>query len=271
MLRKLGDFGVVFYHSPLLARVGVAHGFSTRIGGISNGPFDSMNLGNPQGAAVQDEQSNIRENYRRLQYSLGMGEKPRCWVHQVHAGDVVFVRKTMDFSSGAKADAIISDDAERVISVRIADCGPILLATDDGAIVAAVHAGWRGVVSQVLPNTIREIRRMSGAKLIAAVGPCIGGCAFEVGPEVVEQFRQLFGADAPVEMKKDVEGKGLLDLRRAIELQLLGCGVGEDRIDLTDRCTHRDADEFFSHRREKGITGRMAALICARGNGSVAA
>ena len=103
----------------------------------------------------------------------------------------------------------------------------------------------------------------SPAAAVAAVGPCIGFDAFEVGPEVLEEFEKAFGPSAPVRRRAD--GKGHVDLRRAIHAQLLKAGLREDRIDSTDRCTFRDAGEFFSHRRDHGVTGRMAALISPAG------
>jgi copper oxidase (laccase) domain-containing protein len=104
---------------------------------------------------------------------------------------------------------------------------------------------------------------MDCSNVIAAIGPCIGFDNFEVGPEVLEQFAQKFGAAAPIRRRDD--GKGYVDLRAAIRRQLLAAGVAENQIDSTDRCTFRDAEEFYSHRRNQGITGRMAALISPRG------
>jgi hypothetical protein len=105
-------------------------------------------------------------------------------------------------------------------------------------------------------------RAVGSETIVAAVGPSISGEAFEVGPEVLSEFDRVFGAAAPVMHRPD--GKGLVDLRHAIRMQLNAAGVTDDRIDFTDRCTYRDADEFFSHRRDKGITGRMAAIIGVR-------
>jgi YfiH family protein len=264
LLRRISETGIVYYVSPLLRAAGAPHGFSTRIGGVSIKPFDSLNLGNPQGSEIQDEWERIHENYRRLQSAAGLAGRTRCWVHQVHGGDVVFARQGHEFTNGARADALVSDDPQRALTIRVADCAPILLAGEDGRFVAAVHAGWRGVVAGVVPNAVRELKRMAGGdevRLVAAIGPCIGQCAFEIGPEVVQQFTELFGSEAPIDRNGSVDGKGHLDLRRAVALQLMAAGVPQDRIDMTEVCTHRDADEFFSHRRERGLTGRMAGLI----------
>jgi YfiH family protein len=252
----------MFYVSPLLETAGVPHAFSTRIGGISSEPFNSLNLGNPQGATRQDELQRIEENYHRLQLAIGLNGRERCWVHQVHAGDVVTVRRGHAFTSGAKADALVSDDPARPISVRVADCVPVLLTAADGSVVGAVHAGWRGVIARVLPHAIGVMSRITAAPLLAAIGPCIGFEHFEVGPEVLDEFRKAFANDAPV--RADANGKGRVDLRAALMKQLTDSGISLDRVDSADLCTVRDAAEFFSHRRDQGITGRMAAIIAAR-------
>lgn len=259
----MSETGIAYYISPLLMQAGVPHGFSTRVGGISSAPFDSLNLGNPQGAEVQDDWNRIAENYRRFQNAIGAGGRERCWVHQVHGGDVVVVRRDHEFSQGARADALLSDDPNRLLSIRVADCVPILIATNDGRVVAAVHAGWRGVIAGVVPNAIREIRRFSDQPLLAAIGPCISQPSFEVGAEVLDQFEEKFSVE-PELVQRNGNGKGHVDLPGAVKLQLYGAGVTTDRVDALDCCTYRDAQEFFSHRREKGLTGRMAALIAAK-------
>lgn len=261
--RILAQNGVVFYRSALLANLGVSHGFSTRIGGISQPPFDSLNLGNPNGCAVQDPSGNIPENYRLLHEAIGCAGRERLFVHQVHGGEIRLGERNKSFDCSAKADAIVTDDPSRVAAVRVADCVPVLLATADGHVVAAVHAGWRGVVGGVVLNAIAEMRKLKpAAAIVAAIGPAIGPDAFEVGPEVIVEFHQAFGALAAGLMKPSPNaGKTLVNLGKGLELQLRGAGLSAELIDRTDRCTFRDADEFFSHRRENGVTGRMAALI----------
>jgi polyphenol oxidase len=258
--RRVASNGVTFYASPLLEGMGVPHAFSTRLGGISHAPFDSLNLGNPNGSAVQDDYENVWENYRRLQAAAGCAGRELCHVHQVHGSEVVRAVAGRAFDMSAKADALVGSDLARVLSVRVADCVPILLAAEGGRTVAAVHAGWRGVISGAVPAALAAMGDETVAgTCVAAIGPCIGGDAFEVGPEVVADFARVFGDDAPIVRR--VGEKGHVDLREAVRLQLLRAGVPENRINTTDRCTHRDADEFFSHRRENGLTGRLAALI----------
>jgi hypothetical protein len=270
MERRIATNGVVYYFSPLLERRGVPHAFSTRIGGQSPPPFDSLNLGNPSGCATQDDYGRIYANYDLLQAAFRVAGRTRRWVHQVHGGTVVDVAD--GFESGVKADAMVTSDRSKILAVRVADCVPVLLATDDGARVAAVHAGWRGIIAGIVPAAAARLRLSCCAgsserertRVIAAIGPSISFDAFEVGPEVIDQFRQHFGEDAP--LKTRAGGKGHVDLRDAIAIQLKRAGVALADIDISDRCTVRDADEFFSHRRDAGVTGRMAALISPAGS-----
>ncbi|HEV8291261.1 MAG TPA: peptidoglycan editing factor PgeF, partial [Tepidisphaeraceae bacterium] len=261
--RRIADNGVVFYASPLLERIGVPHAFSTRIGGVSAGIFSSLNLGNPSGT-VLDSSDHIAENYRRLMEAAGCEGKVKRSVFQVHGADVVWMNRETNCVQQPAADAIACDDPRCVACVRMADCVPVLLAGSDGKIVAAVHAGWRGVVAGVVSAAIAALRRriQPGREILAAIGPSIGAGNFEVGMEVVEEFRRVFGTDAPAQLR--CGGKAHVDLRAAIGLQLHKCGVDADHIDSTDRCTFRDKDEFFSHRRERGVSGRMAAIIAPR-------
>jgi YfiH family protein len=256
--RRTAINGVTFYASPLLEAICVPHAFSTRIGGVSPAPFDSLNLGNPNGCAVQDKYDRVWENYRRLQSAVGCASRELCRVHQVHGATVVRVAAGRPFDHSAKADALVGGDPAKVLSVRVADCVPILLSTPDGTTVAAVHAGWRGVIAGAVTAALSQMSGHVG-KCFAAIGPCIGGDAFEVGPEVLAELVSAFDGDAPIVRR--IGEKGHLDLREAVRLQLLRAGVPADHIDTSDRCTHRDAEEFFSHRRDNGVTGRMAAII----------
>ncbi len=253
--RRSAPNGVVYYASPLLEAAGVPHAFSTRLGGVSPPPFDSLNLGNPNGCDVQDDYEHVWENYRRLRAAAGCAGGELCHVHQVHAAAIVRAPEGERFDTSQRADAIVGSDPAKVLSVRVADCVPVLLTSSNGRTVAAVHAGWRGVVAGVVSAAVAQL----GGEVVAAIGPCIGPEAFEVGPEVLDAFEKNFGPDAPIRRRPD--GKGSVDLREAVRRQLMSLGVGAARIDMTDRCTCRDADEFYSHRRDRGITGRMAAIV----------
>ena len=256
--------GVVFYRSSLLAAAGAPQAFSTRIGGVSTAPFDSLNLGNPSGQAIQDSSEHIRENYRRLLRAAGIGRQVLTRVSQVHGTRVIEATRETGQNPAVEADAIVTSDNQCAASVRVADCVPVLLTSRDGRRVAAVHAGWRGVVAGVVSQAVERLcgtaYRPGG--LLAAVGPCIGFDAFEVGPEVLEQFVRIWGADAPV--RPAANGKGLVDLRQALKMQLLRLGVPAEQMDISVCCTYRDSGEFYSHRRDRGLTGRMAAVFAPR-------
>lgn len=260
--RRRTTDGLVFHVSPLLDGLGVPHAFSTRAGGVSPPPFASLNLGISRDSELKDSRENILENYRRLATTIGCAGRERCWVSQVHGADVCAVRRGSGFESGTCADALVSDDPGRIISVKYADCVPILLAAPAGRAVAAVHAGWRGIVAGMLPAAVGRLAEVAGCgagDLVAAVGPCIGFEAFEVGPEVLEAFGREFGTGAP--MRRLDSGKGRVDLRESVRRQLIRLGVREGRIDVATQCTFADAAEFYSHRRDGVATGRMAALI----------
>lgn len=253
----------------------VPHAFTTRFGGVSSTPFESLNFGNPSELPPgidRDPKSNIEANFDRVLDAIGCEERRVVHVHQVHGADVLVARtpraqqeSTVRIDWGSvKADAIVTDDPALVVAVRVADCCPVLLASGDGKIVAAVHAGWRGVVGGVAPAAIAEMRRLGAAEISAAIGPCISTEHFEVGPEVVQEFSRAFSDlhgiarlhPAPLAA---AAGKSMIDLKEALRRQMLSVGVS--RIDVVPHCTVRDSDLFFSHRRDHGVTGRMIGII----------
>jgi YfiH family protein len=255
---------VVFYRSPLLHAASVPHAFSTRVGGVSVSPFDSLNLGNPSGVPEQDSAENIAENYRRLHTAIGGENRRRMFAHQIH-GSVVLNPATSPQTDSihggceiGKGDALFTNDASVLLSVRTADCVPVLLASGDGQQVAACHAGWRGVIAGVVPEALKLFDHP--ANVLAAIGPAISYDAFEVGPEVADEFERAFPHAHLIRRLPD--GKSRVNLQHALELQLQAAGVMQ--IDLTDRCTVTHADEFFSHRRDRGVSGRMASVIGVR-------
>lgn len=250
----------------------VPHAFTTRAGGVSAGVFASLNFGNPGDLPPErrDPMANIRENWRRVLDAIGAGGRELVEVHQVHGAVVHVVRRGERAHAGdhdTKADAIVTDDPSRVLAIRVADCAPVLIASLDGRVVAAVHAGWRGVVAGILPAAVHAMRGLAPEScrggLAAAIGPCIGVDAFEVGPEVVAEFERVFGAGTR-HVRAAAGSNWRVDLKGALAEQLADAGLSSDRIDVLTHCTYADADQFFSHRRathEGTVTGRMAAVI----------
>lgn len=263
-----------------LRAIGVAHAFSTRHGGVSTGIFDSLNFGNPSDLPREqrDPPSNIDRNLAILLGAAGVAaaeDKEIVQVYQIHGAKAHVVRAGSPThpdspdpitgeSRDTKADAIVTDDPARVLCVRTADCTPILLASRDGRVVGAVHAGWRGVIAGVAARALEAMRSLGATDIHAVIGPCISQAHFEVGPEVVREFANAFGTNSPCRVvdSANPHSKGFVDLQAALRIQLAQAGVRE--VETIDLCTVARPDLFFSHRRDNGRTGRMAAIIAPR-------
>lgn len=257
--------GPVLLRSRWLVATGVRHAFTTRRGGVSGGAYESLDLGHSTcgltaTAPAGGDQSAVAENYRRVIAALGCVGRKHAWAHQVH-GRAVFEVSDANSDMHPHADGLVTASAGIVISIRVADCVPVLLADRRRRCIGAVHAGWRGIAANVVAATIEAMRQTHGiapSDLVAALGPCIGVEHFEVGEEVAAALADAGLADA-VRGPATPGRKFHADLHAAAELQLRRAGVQE--IDNPRLCTYADAGDFFSHRRDRGVTGRMAALI----------
>jgi YfiH family protein len=262
----------LFVTSKILSAAGVAHGFSLRDGGVSTGPFESLNLS----VSVGDSAEAVGQNTGRLAEAVGV--QSFATVHQVH-GDRVLAANAEGtlreiFAATEPqpdprhdaADAVLALDPGVAAGVRVADCVPILLYAEDLSVAAAVHSGWRGTRLSIAARAVRALQHATGAdpaRMLAAVGPCIGRCCYEVSAELASMFRQLFGPEAADDPAANP--KPHLDLRFCVQAALEHAGVQPDRIDQVQGCTSCDAAAFFSHRRDKGRTGRHLAFVVARG------
>lgn len=221
---------------------------TTRAGGISQPPFDSLNLG----LHVGDKPEAVEQNRQRLITLADLPAEP-LWLQQVHGNRVI---DAGNWQSGIEADAIYTDQAGQVCAVMTADCLPVLFTDRTGSQVAAAHAGWRGLLAGVLENTVA---RFSGEpKTIQAwLGPAIGPQQFEVGIEVFDAFT---AEDAKAEQAFSRRDKQhfLADLYQLARQRLARLGV--TAVFGGDYCTVTDSERFFSYRRD-GRTGRMASLI----------
>ena len=230
------------------APANVRAAFTLRHHGVSKGPYDSLNVG----ARVGDEPAAIAENRRRLRAQLQLPQEP-AWIDQVHGTEV------LDLDSAAPpaaADAAFTRRAGRVCVVQVADCLPVLITARDGSVVAAAHAGWRGLAAGVLEATVRRLAVEPGQAMVW-LGPAIGQAHFEVGDEV----RQVFlarDAAAAAAFAANARGRWQCDLARLARGRLAALGVSA--VFGGGWCTHADASRFFSFRRD-GRCGRMAALI----------
>ena len=221
--------------------------FSTRVGGVSEGPYESLNLG----IFTADDPAKVVENRRRLADRTGIDPERARMAWQQH-GPVVRESSPEGILARVRhepCDGWWSDEPGQGMMLLTADCLPVAIARANGAkpALAVLHVGWRGLLEGIVGNGVAALGE---GPLAAAVGPGIGPCCYEVGPEVAKPFTARFGA-------KVAEGRNL-DLWRAAELALNEAGVME--VERTDLCTFCHPELFFSHRRDRGITGRQGVI-----------
>lgn len=265
-----GDAGLLLLRSAVIPD-GFHHGFTTRRGGVSAPPFDTLNLGMKWG----DARERVLENRRRLHAAAGAAAI--LVARQVHGANVVRVRARDVLADAVadigqiEADGLYSDAASGLtIGVYVADCIPVLIADARTGAFAAVHAGWRGTVAGVVPAAVRRLVADLGARpqdLRVALGPAIGACCFEVGDEVVEAVaRAIPAATAPAAraILTGAGGRAHVDLKRLNVMLLQAEGVDPAAIDAGPECTSCDRARFFSYRRDRGETGQAMGFIRVR-------
>jgi purine-nucleoside/S-methyl-5'-thioadenosine phosphorylase / adenosine deaminase len=234
-----------------------AHGFLGRIGGVSVGPYASLNLA----YWVGDDSMHVNENWRRLREIIG--NDPIAQVHQVH-GKTVRVVARENFSDKPEGDGLVTAEAGILLAVASADCVPILLMDAAAKIVGAIHAGWRGVIAGIAEEGVRAMEGL-GAKprdLRAALGPSIGQCCFEVDEDLAHRFaREVEGAEHHARAGRP--GKSHLDLRAIIADQFTRAGVPRESIINVGPCTKCANDRFFS-RRADASSGLQLSFIGIR-------
>jgi YfiH family protein len=224
---------------------GVEVAFTTRQGGVSSGPYASLNLG----ALTRDVEANVFENRRRACAAVGADPGDAAMAYQVHGADVLHAprQSLVRREERPRCDGLWTDERGRGLMLLTADCLPIALARD-GA-VAILHAGWRGLLAGIAGAGVAAL----GGDVHAVVGPGIGPCCYAVGEDVARPFRERFG--------DDVVRAGRLDLWTSAERALAGA-VSVERIDL---CTSCNPELFFSHRRDAGVTGRQGVVARVAG------
>jgi len=257
--------GLIYYTASNLELPSITHGFSTRLGGVSQPPFDSLNLGISRG----DDPAAVLENYRR--FCAALGTAPDCAVlsQQTHTTNVRRVT-TEDAGKGllrkrdyTDVDALITNEPDLLLTVFSADCGIILLYDPVQQAIGAIHAGWRGCAGGIVEKTVKEMERCFGtnsADLQAAVGPCIGQCCFETDADVPDAMRAALGTDAEAYLEWR-DPKWHVDLAGLNRQWLLRAGVLPKNICNTDLCTACRPDLFWSHRKMGNDRGAQVAAI----------
>jgi len=262
-----------------LLGAGVVAAFSGRVGGSSAPPFANLNLG----LAVGDDLRRVLANRRRVATVLGLAGHPWALVRQVHGATILRVGAGGQgagppAANGAwvearalgpgppegkaplgEADGLVTAEAGVVLAVLTADCAPVLLADPAARVVGAVHAGWRGLAAGVVEAGVAAMAGLGAdpAATVGMVGPAVGGCCYEVGPEV----REAVGARYPAALATTRDGRPALDPAAGAAQALERAGVEGTTARLAGECTVDRAGRYFSHRRDHGRTGRQAGLI----------
>ncbi len=262
----------------------LVHGFSTRPGGVSEIDGEKvLNLG----AVEWDSRENVEENRRRFQSALGATDLDFVSLHQIHSDVVRIFNATATPSKQCKGDALATNRPGLLLGVRTADCSPVLVVDPKKRVVAAIHAGWRGTLARIVVKTIGQMQmefKCNPKDLLAAIGPTIGGCCYEVGTEVAADFSAKFSnaseffdelrtGDEPNPLQwlnmmppghQPPPKKVLLDLKKANRLQLLESGLRPQNIFVSDLCTSCHVSRLFSYRKESSASGRLLSVIALR-------
>ena len=264
--KNVGPLQVACFES-LLQYQGVRHFVSTRGGGFSDPPYDSLNLG----FHVGDDPENVLKNRERLADTIGIPLTHFTIGRQIHSGNVTIVSEALrgkgsiDHSQAIDAtDAMVTTVPDTCLMVLVADCVPMLFFDPVRNVIGVAHAGWKGTLEYIASKTVRAMENGFGSSphnIIVGMGPSIGPCCYEVGPEVIAQVRSIFPSGKEYILNESGDGKGYFDLWRANLDQLLRAGIQRKNVEMAMKCTCHNPDLFFSYRHQKGETGRFGAGI----------
>lgn len=232
--------------SPELSRHGgIAHGFFTRRGGVSEGIYASLNCG----PGSKDDRAAVTENRRRVAAHLGVAPSHLLTAHQHHSADAIVVTEPWTFDAMPKADALVTATPGIAVAALAADCAPVLFADPKARIVAAAHAGWKGALGGVLEATVATMERLGAdrANIQAVLGPCIGASAYEVGPEFKQRFLEASPENHHFFNQLDGHERPRFDFPRFVLSRLNGLRLKS--VESQSRCTYSDDHHLFSYRR----------------------
>ncbi len=261
--------GVEYLTFPLLERTGIVrHLFSTRVGGVSEGIYSTMNLSYTRG----DRKEAVDENFRRIAGVLGCGPEDIVCSDQTHTVNLR-VASREDGGKGilrprdyAEIDGLLTDEPGIVLATFYADCVPLYFVDTKRRAVALAHSGWRGTAARMGRCVVERMREVYGtdpADIVAAIGPSICQACYEVSADVADVFAAEFRGRGQADeiLLTAGGGKYLLDLWRANEIVLTEAGIPAERIQVTDLCTCHNSDYLFSHRASHGQRGNLGAFL----------
>ena len=256
-----------FLHTDHLNDDRLIHAFTTRTGGVSEGPYESLNLTWSRG----DDKAKVAESRARVTRALEVDRL--VFANQVHGRTVLRVDAApSDAWSAGEGDALMTDVPGLGLCAQCADCVPVLLFDPETLAIAAVHSGWRGAVQNITGAAVAAMTGAYGTRptsLRAAIGPCISAANYRVGPEVLDQFQAQFGSLEGLAGERDSEGGAGLDVGEACRRQLVAAGVPADAVARIEACTFADESRFFSSRRaardgHAGQFGGQCGVIALR-------
>ena len=259
---------IEYFESSLLGKCDfLTHAFCTRLGGVSEDDYASLNISFKEG----DEGSMVLQNWGRLAMAFAIPLEHFLTLNQVHGDNIFVIKPFGDYYSSSETlnyDAIITSRTNLAICIKTADCVPVFIVDKAKKIIAVVHAGWKSTALEITAKVIRLLHEKYGSsprELLAAVGPSIDKCCFEVDSTAANYFFEhknneafLFPGARP--------NKWMLDLAEANRQQILNCDIPETNIDISDLCTSCRQDLFFSHRGSGGITGRQVNFMMIKGD-----
>ena len=240
------------------------HAFSTRVGGVSDGVYATLNLGMNRG----DDVNRVKENWRRYLETAGIFEKEFVCGSQVHGRNVHIATKAdarPAYGPGEliEADGYVTKESKLPLAIFTADCVPVLMEDPVEGVVGAIHCGWRSTVADIEGEAVKRFTELGStpANIHATIGPAIDSCCFEVGPEVIEAVQNLLDSKAEAFYTAKDNGKFMLDLRGVVKARLTALGLKPENIDICGGCTMSEPNLYFSHRYSQGVRGSLAAVI----------
>ncbi|MBW2333001.1 MAG: peptidoglycan editing factor PgeF [Deltaproteobacteria bacterium] len=267
MVEKKVNLLTILFFENLLKYKEIRHFVSTRKGGVSKHPFDSLNLG----LHVGDDPDNVLKNRKRLAATIGIPLRHFTIGEQIHSGNVTIISEELRGKGSTNhkeainaTDAMVTNAADICLVVLVADCVPILFFDPIKRAIGVAHAGWKGTLQFIAQKTVRAMEKAFGSSpqdIIVGAGPSIGPCCYKVGEDVISQVETIFHTRKECILNESKSGEGYFDLWKANLTQLLQAGIKRKNIEMARMCTCHKPDVFFSYRHQKGETGRFCAGI----------